>query len=84
MNASGLPALPTFSRPPTPRQGAALELVARGFSDKEIAARLGITRSTVRRILQRIYETRGVRGRSAAAVAWLLSAERRHLHGEAA
>ena len=65
---------PSFTA--TEQQAAILELAAHGYSDKQIARRLGIAYRTVRTQLERLYLTSGVRGRVAVVVAWLLSAQR--------
>lgn len=60
------------SRPPvhlTPRQQEALDLVAQGKSNKEIAQILGIKPKTVEEHLSAIYDRLHVSGRAAAA-AW--------------
>jgi DNA-binding CsgD family transcriptional regulator len=62
--------------PVSGRQAEILELAARGLSDKEIANHLGVTHWTVRSHLERLYNSSGVRGRTAVVVAWVLSSER--------
>ena len=57
----------------TERQAQVLALAAGGLSDKQIAQRLGVTHRTVRSHLERLYETTGVRGRTALVVAWALA-----------
>ncbi len=60
---------PTAPRDPnalTPRESEVLRLVAAGFSDKEIAAQLVISRRTVGAHLTAIYGKLGVNSRSAA------------------
>ncbi len=52
----------------TPREIAILELVSQGSSDKEIGARLGVTRSTVKNCLLGIYGKWRVKSRTEAAV----------------
>jgi DNA-binding CsgD family transcriptional regulator len=53
------------------RQAEALRLVAAGASERDIAARLGISVRTVQKHLQLCYRTLGVDSRSrAAAIAW--------------
>src|SRR5205814_1358650 len=69
-------ALRGASFPVTERQAEILELAAGGLSDKEIAHRLGVTHRTVRSHLERLYNSSGVRGRTAVVVAWVLSTER--------
>jgi DNA-binding CsgD family transcriptional regulator len=58
----------------TPRQRQILRLAAQGLSDKEIAARLGISYRTVRTHFERLYHTYGLRGRAAAVALYLLAA----------
>ena len=70
------PALGGGPFPVTERQAEILELAARGLSDKEIANRLGVTHRTVRSHLERLYNSSGVRGRTAVVVAWVLANER--------
>ncbi len=62
--------------PVTERQAQILALAAGGLSDKQIAQRLGVTHRTVRSHLERLYETSGLRGRTALVVAWVLSRRR--------
>ena len=50
------------------REQEALELIAKGFSDKEIADQLGISVPTVRFHLQHIYEKLHVHSRTSAAL----------------
>ncbi len=59
----------------TERKIEVLELMARGFSNREIAAHLGIAGSTVKTHAEQIYQTLGVANR-AEAVAVLVSARR--------
>lgn len=51
----------------TAREREIAALLQEGLSNKQIASRLGITISTVKNHLQRIYEKLGVRGRSEVA-----------------
>jgi DNA-binding NarL/FixJ family response regulator len=51
----------------TARQAEVLCLVARGRTDRQIAAALGLSAETVGRHLSRIYRTLGVTSRAAAA-----------------
>lgn len=52
------------------RQGDVLRLVAEGHSDKQIAAELGLSLTTVKTHLCRIYRHNGFRNRAEAAAAW--------------
>lgn len=52
----------------TPREIAVLELVARGLSNREIAAALSIGPGTIKTHLERIYAKLGVGDRTAAAL----------------
>jgi DNA-binding NarL/FixJ family response regulator len=53
-----------------PRQVEILDLVGRGYSDKEIARTLGISRHTVRTHLERLFSAHGWNNRAQAATAW--------------
>src|SRR5690242_2284996 len=53
------------------RQEQILALAARGSSDKEIAAALGVSPHTIRTHLQRLYRDHGVTNRAAAVAAWM-------------
>ena len=57
------------------RQQQIVDLVGAGYSDKEIAHSLGLSPSTVKTYLGRVYRVYGVRNRAAAAT---LLAESRH------
>ena len=70
-----------FQRPSTasvnsvsvsPRENEVLELLSKGMSNKQIAARLGISYETVCVHLRRIYEKLHVRSRTEAVI--------KHLH----
>lgn len=52
----------------SPREREILELLTQGFSDKEIADKLGVKHGTVRWHLQHVYEKLQVRSRTAAAL----------------
>ncbi len=58
---------PSPLAPLTPRQREVLDLAIDGFSDAQIAERLGITPRTVQKHLERAYRTLGVSGRTHAA-----------------
>jgi DNA-binding CsgD family transcriptional regulator len=55
-------------KPLTERELSVAELLADGRSRKEVAVRLGITISTVRAHIDRIYEKIGGRGRKTAII----------------
>lgn len=55
----------------TPRQAEIVDLVASGMADKEIARQLGISVSTIRTHLQRLYREIGARNRAHAVAEWL-------------
>jgi DNA-binding NarL/FixJ family response regulator len=57
----------------TPRQSQVLSLIAAGHSDKEIAARLGVSHRTVRTHLDRLLREHGLHSRTEAVAAWLRS-----------
>lgn len=59
----------------TERQGQILGLAARGQSDKQIAAALGLSIHTVRSHLQRLYRSEGFSNRAEAVAAWLAASE---------
>jgi DNA-binding CsgD family transcriptional regulator len=54
----------------SPRQREIMLLLAKGLSDKEIAARLQLSPHTVRTHLQRLYAQHGLRNRAEAAATW--------------
>lgn len=56
-----------------PRQRQVLVLLANGFTDCQIASELGISVSTVRTHLDRLYRDNGCGNRTEAVVAWLAS-----------
>lgn len=56
----------------SPRQLEILRLCANGLSDKELAAKLGLTVPTVRTYLHRLYIANGFRGRTNAVAAFLV------------
>lgn len=55
----------------TPRQAQILRLIAGGLSDKQIAARLGVSPRTVQTHLVRLFREHGVHTRAAAVAYWL-------------
>ena len=52
----------------SPREREILDLITQGFSDKEIADRIGVKHGTVRWHLQHVYEKLHVRSRTEAAM----------------
>jgi DNA-binding CsgD family transcriptional regulator len=62
----------------TPRELSAAELVARGLGNREVAARLGISENTVKKMLKHINERNGLHSRAELAAA---IAQRSHEHG---
>ena len=63
-------ALMTEEYLPTRREAEVLGLVADGWTNQQVATRLGITERTVRKHLSAVYEQAGVAGRAAAAGWW--------------
>ena len=59
-----------MTRPFSPRQAQIVSLVAGGLGDREIAQQLGVSVSTVRTHLQRLYRDMGVHSRSRAVATW--------------
>jgi DNA-binding NarL/FixJ family response regulator len=57
----------------SPRQAEIVSMIAGGLEDKEIARELGVSVTTVRTHLQRLYRQIGVHNRSRATVKWLES-----------
>jgi DNA-binding NarL/FixJ family response regulator len=57
----------------SPRQEEILTLIADGFTDKEIALRLGLRQRTVRTHLERLYARHGIHNRAGALTIWLRS-----------
>jgi DNA-binding CsgD family transcriptional regulator len=55
----------------SPRQEDVLRLIADGYSDKEIAARLGLRQRTVRTHLERLFARHGVHNRAGVLALWL-------------
>lgn len=63
------PAGPRFS----PRQGQIVSLIASGYSDKQIALALRVSRRTVRTQLERLYAANGLHTRAQAVDIWARS-----------
>ena len=57
----------------SPREEQVLSLIADGFTDKEIAIRLGMGQRTVRTHLERLYARHGLHNRAGALTVWLRS-----------
>jgi len=55
----------------SPRQSQILSLMAEGFSDKEIARKIGVSYPTVRTHIDRIFRGYGLRNRTEAVAVWL-------------
>jgi DNA-binding CsgD family transcriptional regulator len=55
----------------TPRQRQIARLVAHGYADKDVAARLGISVGTVRTHLYRMYDSYHLRGRVDLIRLWI-------------
>lgn len=70
---------PTVRKAFTARQAEIVDLVAEGMADKEIARRLGVSVSTVRTHLQRLYKGIGARNRAQAVAEWLVTGSARVL-----
>lgn len=68
--ASAPPGPATLPQPPslTPREGEVLRWVARGKTDREIAALLGVSPRTVNKHLEHVYIKLGVETRTAAVM----------------
>jgi DNA-binding CsgD family transcriptional regulator len=60
----------------TRRQAQIFDLAARDLADKQIAARLGISVSTIRTELERFYKANGLHSRTGAVALWLRSRRR--------
>lgn len=57
----------------TPRESEILSLIAlEGLSDKEVAARLGLSSKTVSSYLSRVFVRHRLQNRTQAAVTWLI------------
>ncbi|MFN8638929.1 MAG: LuxR C-terminal-related transcriptional regulator [Dehalococcoidia bacterium] len=61
-----MPSTPALPESITPREVEVLALLARGLSNKEMAARLGLSVNTVERHLTNVYPKIGARGRTEA------------------
>ena len=59
----------------TIRERELLEVLARGWTNQQIANRTGISENTVKYHLKNLYEKLGARNRSMAVAAWLREAE---------
>jgi len=70
--ATVLPWLRTLAEQytPTRREAEVLALVLEGWTNQQIATRLGISERTVRKHLGAVYEQAGLAGRAAAAAWW--------------
>ncbi len=55
----------------TRRQAEILELIGSGLSDKEVGRKLGVSQSTIRTHLRRLYRQHHVHSRAEAVVEWL-------------
>jgi DNA-binding NarL/FixJ family response regulator len=55
----------------TPREGQVMELIERGFKNKDIGQSLGIRTGTVKIHLKHIFEKTGIRGRYGLAISGL-------------
>jgi len=55
----------------TPRQAEILRLIASGLTDKQIAAKLGVSPRTVQSHVDRVYLQHGLHKRTALIAAWL-------------
>jgi DNA-binding NarL/FixJ family response regulator len=55
----------------TPRQSQIIALAASGLADKEIAAQLHRSLSTIRTHLRRLYRVHGLRNRAEAVAVWM-------------
>jgi len=55
----------------SPRQSEILALMSEGYSDKEIARKIGVSYPTVRTHIDRIFREYGLRNRTEAVAVWL-------------
>ncbi|TMD13160.1 MAG: response regulator transcription factor [Chloroflexi bacterium] len=60
----------------TRRQAEILELIGSGLSDKEVGHKLGVSQSTIRTHLKRLYRQHGVHSRAEAVVEWFAEKDR--------
>jgi DNA-binding CsgD family transcriptional regulator len=58
----------------TEQQSDIIELIAAGYTDKELAHQLGISSSTLRTYLDRLFRRYEVHSRAALVARWLRSA----------
>jgi len=63
----GAAAAPLFSA----RESEIVALIALGFEDKQIAAKLGISPRTVRTHLERLFDDLQIHSRAAAVALWM-------------
>jgi DNA-binding NarL/FixJ family response regulator len=61
----------------TPREGQILGLLQHGYSNQQIAVRMGVTAGTVKTYLKSIYSKLGVQNRTQAALSFRPGAEDR-------
>ena len=57
----------------TERQTKIVEMIAAGYTDKQLAGRLGMSPSTLRTHLDRLFRRFGVHTRAALVAGWLRS-----------
>lgn len=58
----------------SPRQTEIVSLIASGYSDKQIALHLRVSRRTVRTQLERLYAANGLHSRAQAVLIWAQAA----------
>ena len=58
----------------SPRQAEIVGLIASGYSDKQIAVALRVSKRTVRTQLERLYAANGLHSRAQAVHVWAVSA----------
>ncbi|TMC54211.1 MAG: response regulator transcription factor [Chloroflexi bacterium] len=61
----------------SPRQTEIVGLIASGYSDKQIALQLNVSKRTVRTQLERLYATHGLHSRAQAVHIWMRSGQGR-------